>query len=90
MGTAPADRLGTVGALISTLRQVGMTSGVAIAGMILTIRQAFHADLLVGNGLVPEVLAQLSFVGGYKDALLIAVIVSFMGILTSVFIGAKK
>jgi len=90
IGASPKDHLGTVGALINTIRQVGMTSGVAVAGMILTIRQAFHADQLANKNLEPTILSQLSITGGFKDAILIAAIVSFFGILTSALIGSKK
>ncbi len=91
MGAAPRDSLGSVGALISTIRQIGMSVGVALAGMLLTIRQAFHSAQLIGDSnLDPTILAQLSLIGGYKDTLLMAVMAGCVGVFTSSFIGAKK
>jgi EmrB/QacA subfamily drug resistance transporter len=90
VGAAPKDRLGTVGALITTLRQIGMSAGVAIAGMIFTIRQVVHTSQLAGNNLDPALMTRMSIVGGFKDTLFMAVFISFMGIITSAFIGLKK
>jgi EmrB/QacA subfamily drug resistance transporter len=90
MGSAPKERLGTVGALVTTLRQVGMSAGIALAGMIFTIRQVFHTSEMAENNLEPEILSRLSVIGGFQDTLMVAVFLSFLGILTSAFIGLKS
>jgi len=89
MGAAPRDMLGMVGALLSTIRQVGMSSGVAIAGMILTIRQVYHTARLAGKNLEPSILTQLSLISGYNDTLVFMAIVSGTGIFTASLIGKK-
>ena len=90
MGAAPKELLGTVGALVTTVRQIGMSAGIAVAGMIYTIRQVFHTLELAEKNLDPEILGRLSVVGGFKDTLMVAVFLSFFGILTSAFIGLKS
>ena len=90
MGSGPKERLGTVGALVTTVRQVGMSAGIAVAGMIFTIRQVFHTSELAENNLDPEILDRLSVIGGFQDTLMVAVFLSFFGILTSAFIGLKS
>jgi MFS family permease len=92
VGAAPKDRLGTVGALVTTLRQIGISAGVAIAGMIFTIRQVFHASQLAENNVDPAILFKLSVIGGFQDTLVVAVFISFIGIFTSAFnfMGHKK
>lgn len=90
MGAAPKDRLGTVGALVTTLRQIGMSAGIAVAGMIYTIREVFHALQLAGNNLDPAMLTRLSAIGGFRDTLIVVVFVSFIGIFTSAFIGLRS
>jgi MFS family permease len=42
MGGAPRNRLGTASALIATLRQVGLSLGMAVAGAVFTSRQAVY------------------------------------------------
>lgn len=90
MGVAPRDRLGTVGALISTVRQIGMSIGIATAGMLLTIRQASHAADLAGRNLDPSMLERLSLIGGYRDTMLIAVFIGLAGLFSSSFIGSNR
>ena len=90
MGAAPKDGLGTVGALITTIRQIGMSVGIPTAGMFLAIRQAAHTAGLVGLDLEPEMLDRLSIIGGYRDTLLIAVFIACAGVVTSSFIWVEK
>jgi len=89
MGAVPKDSLGTASAMINTIRQIGMSSGMAIAGAIFASRQVFHAAQLAGDNLDPLMLHRLSLVGGYQDTLLIAAIVCIIGIFTSL-VRAKK
>ncbi len=90
MGSVPRDKLSTGSAMIGTVRQIGMSCGVAIAGAIFTGRQAFHADQLASNGLAPQMLSRLSLIGGFKDTLLVAAIVCTIGIFTSLARGKPQ
>lgn len=90
MGAVPRDRLGTASALMNTVRQIGMSSGMAIAGAIFTSRQFFHAAQLAHDNLEPLMLYKLSLVGGFQDTLLIAAIVCSIGIFTSLARGKEQ
>jgi EmrB/QacA subfamily drug resistance transporter len=89
MGAVPKDRLGTASALMNTIGQIGMSSGMIIAGVIFTSRQAFHAAQLASDNLDPLMLHKLSLVGGYQDTILMAAIACGIGILM-LLISAKK
>ena len=89
MGAAPKDSLGTASAMMNTIRTIGMSCGMAIAGAIFASRQAFHAAQLAPDNLDPLMLDKLSLVGGYRDAHLIATIICGIGIFTTL-VRAKK
>jgi len=90
MGSVPRDKLSTGSAMIGTVRQIGTSSGIAVAGAILTSRQAFHTNQLAGNNLAPSMLDRLSLVGGFQDTLLVGAIVCSIGILTSLVRGRQQ
>jgi len=90
MGAAPNNMLGSVAALANTMRVIAMSCGVAIAGVIFTVRQAFHFSQFAAQNVDPAVINQLSVIGGYRDTIMLAAIVCFMGIFTSALIGRKK
>jgi len=89
MGSVQRDRISTASAMIATVRQMGMSNGIAIMGAIFTIRQLFHTTQLTQDTLNPQMLQRLSLIGGFQDALLVAAIACSIGILTSL-IGKKK
>ncbi len=90
MGSVPRDKLSTASAMIATGRQIGMSIGIAIAGSIFTNRQAFHAAELIHDNLEPLILDKLSLIGGFQDTLLIAAIISSIGIFTSLARGKQR
>jgi len=90
MGSVPRDKLSTGSAIIGTVRQIGMSCGIAISGAIFTSRQAFHTNQLAGNNLAPSILDKLSLVGGFRDTLLVSAIVCSIGILTSLVRGKQQ
>jgi hypothetical protein len=72
MGASPRESLGSVGALINTMRQIGMSVGIAFAGMFLTIRQVYHSGKLAAGDIEPAMLSRLSLIGGFQDTILMA------------------
>ncbi|MFC1533678.1 MFS transporter [Thermodesulfobacteriota bacterium] len=90
MGVAPKESLGTVGALINTIRQIGLSSGIAIAGTIFTIRRSVHTAQFTSNNVDHAILDQLSLIGAYRDAILMAAIVCCIGIFTSLSCKTTK
>ncbi|MFX1552973.1 MAG: MFS transporter [Promethearchaeota archaeon] len=89
MGAAPKDRLGSVSALMATIRQIAFSSGTAITGAIFTRRQSFHAIQLARENLDLLIIDRLSLISGFQDTFLVTAIVCSIGIFTSL-IGAKK
>lgn len=83
MGSVPKEKLSTGSAMIGTVRQIGMSCGIAIAGAVFAGRQDFHASQLAGGNLQPAVLHKLSLIGGFKDTLVVAAIFCSIGIFTS-------
>jgi EmrB/QacA subfamily drug resistance transporter len=83
MGAAPRGRLGTASALIATVTQLGMASGIALAAAIFTSRQLFYSAQLARESFAPAILQKAALVGGYQDAFLVAAIICSIGIFTS-------
>jgi len=90
MGSVSRDKLSTASAMIATGRQIGMSTGIAIAGTIFTSRQAVHAIQLIHDNLEPLILHRLSLVGGFQDTLLVATIICSIGIFTSLARGKQR
>jgi EmrB/QacA subfamily drug resistance transporter len=70
LGEVPKDKLGVASALMSTIRTIAMASGVVIAGVVFTTRQAFYTAELAGAGLEVAKLEHLSIIGGFQDTML--------------------
>lgn len=83
MGAVPKDRLGTASAMMNTVRQVGLSSGMAIAGVIFASRQSFYAAQLANDNLDSLTLNKFSLIGSFQDTLFMAAIVCGIGILAS-------
>ena len=74
MGSVPRQSLSTGSAMIATIRQVGMSSGIAIAGAIFTW---FTGDVPI------DTLDAPSLVNAFQNSLLIAAIICSIAIITS-------
>ncbi len=90
MGSAPKDRLGTVSAMVSTSRQVGMSTGIAVAGTIFTSRQLLYRAQLAQGNLSPAMLDRLSLISGFQDTFLFGAIFCSLGILFTLLRGKQK
>jgi len=90
MGSVPREKLSTGSAMIGTVRQIGMSCGIAIAGTIFTSRQAFHAARFSLENLSQATVQKLSLVGGFQDTLLFAAIACSIGIFTSLARGKQQ
>ena len=90
MGSVPREKLSTGSAMIGTVRQIGMSCGIAIAGTIFTSRQAFHAARFSLENLSQATVQKLSLVGGFQDTVLFAAIACSIGIFTSLARGKQQ
>jgi MFS family permease len=89
MGATPRDRLGTASALIATLRQVGISLGMALAGTLFTARRLIYQAELIKKGAGIEAIPSLSIPPAFHDVLLISAIVGFAVVVLSVFRGKE-
>jgi MFS family permease len=87
MGSVPRDKLSTGSAMISTARQIGISSGIAIWGTIFTSRQFYYSSQLINDNIDPLSLEKLSLIGSFQDTVLIAAIICSLGIFTSLVRG---
>ncbi len=87
MGSVTKERLGTASATIATTRQIGMSSGMAIAGAIFASRQLFHATELGTSGLEQGEIHRLSLIAGFQDALLVSLFFCGLALLVSLLSG---
>jgi hypothetical protein len=74
--------------MIATIRQVGMSCGIAIAGAIFTARQLVHNTRLAGD-FTPDMVETLSLVNAFRDSLLIATIICSIAIIASWLRGGR-
>ncbi|MFP4037141.1 MAG: MFS transporter, partial [Desulfobacteraceae bacterium] len=72
MGGVPGNRLGTASALIATLRQVGISVGMAIAGTVFAARQAAYELGFAEAGEPVSHAARLAIPPAFHEVLLIS------------------
>ena len=89
MGSVAGERLGTASAMVGTLRQVGMSIGLAIAGSVFAASQSFHTAQLTSQALPEDVVQRLSTINGFHDTVLILLAIAIVGIITSVLRGRR-
>lgn len=89
MGSVPSEKLGTASAMVSTLRQMGMSVGLAIAGSVFAASQFSHASQFASQGLPEDVVQRLSTVSGVHDAIFAALAIALVGLVASVLRGRR-
>ena len=76
--------------MVGTVRQIGQTLGLAVAGSIFSTRQLIHADQLASQGLAADDVRSLSAIGGFQDTIMIAVILALIGLAVSLLRGSRR
>ena len=78
MGTVPAERLGMGASLISVIRTLGRSSGIAVLGALWTGRVLLHAGLgYTGDATIAPVAAQIA---GLQDAFLVVAAIALVAL----------
>ena len=90
MGAVPTHMLGTASAVAQTARQMGASSGIALAGALFSGRQALYLTHYSEKGLDPMTAEKLASVSGFQDAMLVASAIAIGGILVSLARGHKN
>ena len=81
MGAVPATRLGMAGASIATARHVGMSMGIALAGAILSARQAHYLAIAAEAGPLTDHTVASALIRGASDALMVSAVICALGVL---------
>lgn len=84
MGSAPRNRLGTASALIATLRQVGLSLGMAIAGSLYTFRIETHQEKLIKNGMGDSEAGRNAVPAAFHDGLILSIALSSLVIVFTI------
>jgi len=94
MGTVPRERRGIGSGFLSTVRVVGQSLSVAVAGAIFAGLGAAQAGQVLThvNHLSPEKVAALqnTFVNGFHGALIVCAAIASIGVLTSLVRGNAR
>ena len=85
MGAVPRDRFGTASGIIATTRQVGSSTGIAVAGAFFASRMAFHSHHLAKGWLAPHAIKKLAVTAAFQDTLLLGAVFGALGIITALF-----
>ena len=83
VGSVPKDMLAIASGVAITTRQVGSSSGIAIAGALYGSYQSYHVTQLTAKGMEIAAARRLASVDGFAEAMLIGAILSSVGIITS-------
>ncbi|MBN1106325.1 MAG: MFS transporter [Deltaproteobacteria bacterium] len=87
MGSVPRSRLGTASALIATLRQVGLSLGMAMAGALYSYRVMIHENDLGRQGLASSEAARAAIPAAFHDTLALSILLGLLVILFSLLRG---
>jgi len=87
MGSVSSERLGSASAMVGTLRQLGLSVGLAIGGSVFAASQFSHAAQLTSQGLLQDIAERLSIVSGFQDAIFVALVIAVIRLLASVLRG---
>ena len=90
MRSVSRDRLGTASALIATFRQVGMTFGMALAGVIFSARRLIHQEALIDKGTDLSHATRLSIPLSFHEVLWISISLSFFVGVLSLYTGLSE
>ncbi len=89
MISVPKERISTASAMIATVRSLGMTIGMAIAGSVFTTSQLSQAALLKEQGVSDTLVQSLSAIKGFHNAILFALAITIICLIISLFRGGK-
>jgi EmrB/QacA subfamily drug resistance transporter len=83
MGTVPRQHYGTTSALIALQRQVGMSLGMAICGVLFSTRRLVYQTKLVAQGIEPDCAVELATAPAFHDVLLLGIIIGSIAVVLS-------
>ncbi|MEW6666081.1 MAG: MFS transporter [Thermodesulfobacteriota bacterium] len=88
LGSAPRNQIGTASALIATLRQVGISIGMALAGTLYSYRVMIHQEDLARHGLPWPEAVRSAIPAAFHDTLAVSIFLGIPVIILS-YLGRK-
>ena len=85
MNSVPSDRFAIASAIIATTRQVGASTGIAVAGALFASRLAFYSMHPANGWLAPQAIRKTAVTGAFHDVLSLAAAFGTLGIITALF-----
>jgi EmrB/QacA subfamily drug resistance transporter len=83
VGAVPKDMLALASGVAIATRQVGVSSGIAIAGALYGSYHSYHLAQLAAKGMELAAARRLASIAGFAEAMLIGAVLSSVGIVTS-------
>jgi EmrB/QacA subfamily drug resistance transporter len=90
MGSASRGALGTASALVSTVRNIGSSSAIALAGSAFTVSMSRHIERLLGSGVDTVTLKRIAAAASFRDTLFMAMIISLIALFASLVRGPGR
>ncbi len=90
IGAAPRSNLATTIGVANTVRLLGGSTGMAIAGTLYAHQQSFKLAELTGQGIARDMLERLSVIESFRHVILLAAVISAASILTAILIGKQQ
>ncbi len=90
MGAVEPARLGSVSALMGTSRQVSISVGMAMTGLVFSVRQDIYHDVLRSKGIEAFQLLRHSTAFAFRDAVLIVFCLSVAVLILSLLSGKRQ
>jgi len=87
IGAAPRTNLATSLGVSNTMRLLGSSVGMAVAGTLYAQQQLVYTAELTAGGTAPELVERLSVIESFQYVILLAAAISFVSILTAASIG---
>ena len=90
VGAAPRQNLATAMGVANMMRLLGSSIGTAGAGTLYTSQLLLNQTKLAGQGVDPTWIERIAVVESFQFILLLAAVLSFAAILTSIFTGGSS
>ncbi len=90
MGAAPRDKLGIASAILTTLRNIGSSSAIAVASSVYSVYEVSHLRRLSTMEPDMSTAQRIASTLSFQDTLDIGIAISLIGILTSSLRGLRS
>ncbi|MBZ4646877.1 MAG: hypothetical protein PWR27_145 [Petroclostridium sp.] len=90
MGSVPDNRRGIASGMLATMRNIGMVLGVAVSGAIFSNHMGYLYKVLSQKGITGVELRNQAFTGAFHLAYIMASILAWVAVVTSLARGSTK